>query len=672
MRKLFVLVGMFVLASIVLAACQPAEPQTVEVIKTVVVEKQGEKVVETVVVEVTPEPAPTEEPCNNPYLGSCKLDGNGIPPDFFMDEHVRKAFNYCFDWDTFIADALNGEAVQNVGVLIPGMLGYDPNGAKYTYDPAKCEEEFKQAWDGQVWENGFRMQIAFNTGNDTRQTIAQILQQNISDINDKFQIEIVGLPWPAFLKGVRNSQFPIFISGWIEDIHDPHNWAQPFLVGTYASRQKMPDDVASQFADLVNQGVAATDSAERADIYAQIQQLDYEMAPAIRLAVPLGRHYEQKWVQGWFYNPIAPTFYYNLSKSADAPNPDTLTVATIGDSDTLDPAWNYESAGDAIIMNVYDTLVTYNKDKATEFVPQLAESWEVSDDGMTYTFHIRQGVKFHNGNDLTPEDVAYTFQRGLLQGGGWSPQWLFTEPFFGTGIYDIAELVDPSGALDDDKDALQAADADKLMAACQTVTDAITYDNEAGTVTMKLAQPWGPFLATLAQSWGSIIDKEWAIEQGTWDGDCATWQKYYGVDSDTTPLKAIENGTGPYMLDHWTPGEETVLVAFDDYWRTEEVGPAFDGGPTGAPAIKRVVIKSVDEWGTRFAMLQAGDADFAYVPLQYVSQVDPYLSEVCTYSIESAAFECAETDTPDQPLRLFKNMPNVSRTDAFFVFNITH
>ncbi len=268
--------------------------------------------------------------------------------------------------------------------------------------------------------------------------------------------------------------------------------------------------------------------------------------------------------------------------------------------------------------------------------------------------------------------MAYTFQRGLLQGGGWSPQWLFTEPFFGTGVYDIAELVDPSGALDDDKEALQAADADKLMAACQTVVDAITYDNEAGTVTMKLSQPWGPFLATLAQSWGSIIDKEWAIEQGTWDGDCATWQNYYGVDSDTTPLKSIENGTGPYMLDHWTPGEETVLVAFDDYWRTADVGPVFEGGPTGAPAIKRVVIKSVDEWGTRFAMLQAGDADFAYVPLQYVSQVDPYLSEVCTYSIEAAAFDCAATDTPDQPLRLFKNMPNVSRTDAFFVFNITH
>ena len=361
--------------------------------------------------------------------------------------------------------------------------------------------------------------------------------------------------------------------------------------------------------------------------------------------------------------PVVPVEF----KSAD---PTTLYEITgAGDTDTLDPAWNYESAGDAVILNVYEQLVTYNGPDATSFVPALATDWTISDDGMTYVFNIRQGVKFHNGADMTAEDVAYSLQRGVLQGGGWSPQWLYTEAMFGTGIYDIAELVDESGDLDDDPEGLQAADPDKLLAACEAVQNAIVADDAAGTVTINLIQSWGPLIATLAQSWGSIIDKDWAIDNGTWDGDCATWQNYYGITSEDAPLREVMNGTGPYMLDHWTPGEETVLVANPNYWRVEQNVPVFEGGPTG-PQVERIVKKLVGEWGTRFAMLQAGDADFVYVPRENVSQVDPMVGELCEWSVEDAAFNCAPTDNPDAPLRLFKGHPSVVRTDAFFTFNI--
>lgn len=651
------LLGLLVVAGLILSAC--GGPQAVQ---TVVVE--GTPMVVTATAE------PTEEPCDNPFVGSCELDGNGIPPDFFSDIHVRRAFNYCFDWDTFIEDAWNGEAVQSVGPLIPGMTGYDPDGPTYSYDPAKCEEEFKQAWDGQVWENGFRMQVAYNTGNITRQTTAQILQANLAEINENFVIEVVGLPWPAFLAAIRASQLPLYISGWIEDIHDPHNWAQPFLVGTYANRQNLPDDMVAEFEELVSAGVAAQSNAERAEIYQQITAMDYENSIAIRLAVPTNREYLQDWVEGYYFNPIHElrSRFYTLSKSSDAPDPETFTYALFGDADTFDPAWNYENFGDAVILNTYDQLVTYNGADATTFSPSLATSWEVSDDGTVYTFNIRDGVTFHEGQELTAEDVAYSLQRGVLQGGTFSPQWLFTEPFFGTGIYDIAEVVDPSGDLDDDPEALQAADSATLVDVCEQVTDAIVADEAAGTVTMTLSQAWSPFLATLAQSWGSILDKDWAIENGAWDGDCGTWQNYYGVTSETTPIRDVINGTGPYMLDHWTPGEEIVLVANEDYWRTE---PAFEGGPTGAPSLKRVVYAEVDEWGTRFAMLQARDADWADVDRQFVDQVDPLVVETCRANMDEGGYTCEESNA-DGVLRLYMGDPETTRTDAMFVFEVAH
>jgi peptide/nickel transport system substrate-binding protein len=268
---------------------------------------------------------------------------------------------------------------------------------------------------------------------------------------------------------------------------------------------------------------------------------------------------------------------------------------------------------------------------------------------------------------MTAEDAAYSFQRGVLQGGGFSPQWLMIEPFLGLGLFDIAELVDPEGTLVDDPEALAAADPDLLLEACERVTSAITSDNAAGTVTFNLAQAWGPFLGTIAAGWGGVQDKAWAIEQGAWDGDCSTWQNYYSRDDETTPLATVMNGTGPFMLDHWTQGEEYVLVRNDNYWRSE---PAWDGGPSGPAALERVVYRIVNEWGTRFAMLQAGDTDFTTVPRQNVTQVDPLVGERCEYNADTADFDCAATDNPDGPLRLHIGAPGVSRTDAMFVFDI--
>ncbi len=350
-------------------------------------------------------------------------------------------------------------------------------------------------------------------------------------------------------------------------------------------------------------------------------------------------------------------------------DPNTYFRPTFGEPETLDPALDYETAGGEIVSNVYDTLVFYNRQKADEFIPQLATEWTLSDDGLTYTFTIRQGVKFHEGGDLTPEDVAYTFQRGLLQGGYASPQWLLAEPFFGVGLDDITMIVD-EGASADDREALSANDPAALVAACETVKAAIVADDAAGTVTMTLKQPWGPFLATIANNWGSIMDKEWVIENGGWDGSCDTWQNFYAMTSEEDPFTAIANGTGPFKLDHWTRGQEIVLVRNDDYWRTE---PAWDGGPTGPAALERVVIQKVDEFGTRFAMFQAGDADSLVVGSQAdYAQVDPLVGEECLYNTETGDFDaCTPVGDGSGPIRVYKGIPQVTHTDVFLNFNIS-
>jgi peptide/nickel transport system substrate-binding protein len=337
-------------------------------------------------------------------------------------------------------------------------------------------------------------------------------------------------------------------------------------------------------------------------------------------------------------------------------DPNTFVSATFGGPETLDPALAYETAGGEIIQNVYETLVFYDGIHTDQFVPMLAESYEISDDGTVYTFNIREGVKFHDGADLTPSDVAYSFQRGLLYGGHSGPQWLLAEPFFGVGLDDITSLVD-DGASADDREALSANDPATLVAACETVKSKIVADDAAGTVTMNLAQSWGPFIPTIAQGWGAILDEDWAIAQGAWDGSCETWQNYYAEPSESNPLSTVMNGTGPFVFDHYTNGEELVLTRNDNYWRE----PA---------KLERIVFKYVDEWGTRFAMAQAGDADFVAVPAENRSQMDALSGELCEFDLAANEYKPCELTDDSQAFRLYKGRPGITRTDMFFVFDI--
>src|SRR5574340_287593 len=683
MRKLMTMLGVLVVLSMVLAACgttQTPVPTTAPAETTAPT---------TAPTEVVATEAPAEPVSLNPYLGSGKLDGNGIPADFFSDVHIRKAFAYCFDWDTVINDVYRGEAVQSMTLSLPGMPGYSADSAHYYLDLDKCAEEFKLAdvdKDGvaagedpdDVWEMGFRVQMLYNTGNTTRQIMAEIMQANLAEVNEKFVVEVLGLPWPSYLAAQRAHKIPIMTAGWLEDIHDAHNWYQPYTTGTYGARQNMPDDLRAQFKALLDEGVSLVDPAARHEVYLKFNQLYYDTVPGIPLVLITSHGYEQSWVQGRIMNPIfSGTYYRTISKTDAAKDPTNFVDATIGDADTFDPALAYDTSSGEVLQNVYETLVFYDGIATDKFVPQLAESYEVSADGKVWTFKIRQGVKFHEGGDLTASDVAYSFQRGLLQGGYSSPQWLLAEPFLGVGNDDITMIID-EGASADDREALMATDPAKLVAACETVKAAIVADDAAGTVTMTLAQPWGPFLPTIANGWGSVMDSEWVMANGGWDGSCDTWQNTYGMVSADDPFTAIANGTGAFKLDHWTPGQEIVLTKFDGYWGE-------------AAKLDSVSIKIIPEFGTRFAMLQAGDADSIDVSVENRPQVDEFVGvmqvydmaagqygpdqAVCSYDstkLGVAAFvPCAAGETGNgQPLRLYIGRPGLQQDVILFNFLI--
>jgi peptide/nickel transport system substrate-binding protein len=355
-------------------------------------------------------------------------------------------------------------------------------------------------------------------------------------------------------------------------------------------------------------------------------------------------------------------------------DPTTFVMQEIsGGPSTLDPALAYDSASGEILQNVYDTLVFFNREKKSELVPMLAtevpttKNGGISADGLTVTFKIRKGVKFHSGEEMTVDDVAYTFQRGLLSGGSNSPQWLFAEPLFGSTIYnDIVDQLDPDGekGLIDNRDGLKAEDPAAVQALCETVKSKIVADSAANTVTFHLAQPWGPFVITFSNMWGSIQQKAWNSANGAWNGDCATWQNYYAPTADELNADGFgkkANGTGPYKLNNWGD-TELIMDSNESYWMDK---PMWSGAPTGAPKLKTVIIKYVEEFSTRFAAMQAGDADaiMAGSPQDW-----PVMDEQVGATCDKDGI--CKIDDAAKPLVRYVNQDVSNRTDAFFNFKI--
>jgi len=233
--------------------------------------------------------------------------------------------------------------VRSNTVMLPGMLGYDENAPIYNYDLAKCEEEFKlsrwkeeevevtdaegktskvvqytPAEDGPIslWDTGFRLTMGFNTGNTQRQTIGEILQNTISQVNPNFVIEVTALPWPTFLSIQRAKKLPMFTIGWIMDMYESHNWVVPYTTGTYGVRQQLPKDLMEKYSAINSKAVKEVDPEIRDEIYrTEFNPLFYENCQGLILFEVNGRRYNTRYTHGWYYNPIYPgDWFITLSK----------------------------------------------------------------------------------------------------------------------------------------------------------------------------------------------------------------------------------------------------------------------------------------------------------------------------------------------------------------------
>jgi peptide/nickel transport system substrate-binding protein len=231
---------------------------------------------------------------------------------------------------------------------------------------------------------------------------------------------------------------------------------------------------------------------------------------------------------------------------------DTLVIADkLDDIVSLDPAESFEFSGNDLLNNVYDTLIELDPADLGPLQPGLATAWEVADDGMTYTFTMREGAKFHTGNPVRAEDAAWSLQRAVILNK--TPAFILTQ--FGFTPENVAEKI-------------KATDDATLV----IVTD----------------KAYAPtfFYNCLTSVVASIVDKEEAMAHEA-NGD-------FGFEW----LKTNSAGSGPYKLRQYKPSDSYVLEVVPGNWR-------------GDPPLARVFVRHVAEPATQRLLLEAGDIDIA-------------------------------------------------------------
>ena len=206
---------------------------------------------------------------------------------------------------------------------------------------------------------------------------------------------------------------------------------------------------------------------------------------------------------GLFAAPLATT-----PATAQVP-PDVLVVGQIAEPASMDPHVVTAVNDFRILVNVYDGLVRY-KPGTLEVEPALAESWEISDDGTVYTFHLRDGITFHDGSPFDAEAVKFNFDRMLDE----------SHPYHDTGPFPLSFFF-------------------------SAVEETEVVDER--TVRFHLNEPYAPFLSNLAYPTGLIVSPTAVAE--------------HGADYARNP-----SGTGPFKFRLWESNRQVALERNDDYW----------------------------------------------------------------------------------------------------------
>jgi len=367
-------------------------------------------------------------------------------------------------------------------------------------------------------------------------------------------VNLHGADWPSYKKNRDSESMQVYVYGWYPDYIDPDDYIQPFLDSVGGSWLHM-NYKNPQMDALIAQARSTSDPTQRAQLYSQIQSIMVQDAPIVPVFQGSAFAVTKPDVKGVNLDITQNMYYWLITPPAGK---DTLIVGTTDSVETsLDPAEVWDYFGAEMIQNLGAPLVYIRPGSSAgpnDFVPALAKNWTSSADGLTWTFNLRQDLKFYDGTPFDASAVKYSFDRniGIAMPDG---------PQVGLGYSDIIGSVEAPSQYQ---------------------------------VVFHLKIPFAPFLALMAFSGSSIVNPKLAPN--------TPGQAVQYTEGDARASNP--NDLGPYLLTEWS------RKAGKDYEMKLDANPNyFDAANV---MNKHIILKFYADATSLALAIKSGDIDMAF------------------------------------------------------------
>ena len=370
--------------------------------------------------------------------------------------------------------------------------------------------------DGGSSGGGKHLKVVLQHGNNSRPympwpvDVAKQVAASLEEIG--FEVEVRPEEWSSYLEAVQNGRHQMALLGWSADVPDADNFLYVLLDKDNArlgSANNISFYTSEEVHELLIKARRTDDAPERERLYAKAQQLILRDAPMVPLV------YGEKMIA--FRTPfgqigVEPVNHPQL-RSVPSPKDGTLVFLRGNDSVKLDPGDSTDGESSKVIEQVYDTLLRF-KPGSIEVEPSLAASWDHDEARTLWTFHIRDGVRFHDGTPCDGAAVVNAFER---QRDPTHPHHYDDAEFaYWKDLFGFVERVEPGeGPLD---------------------------------VVFRLNEPAPPFFLAMLAAFNTSIPSPANLDKGA-------------LAARRSPV-----GTGPFRFSSWDPGVEIRLERNDDWW----------------------------------------------------------------------------------------------------------
>ncbi|MGL5749341.1 MAG: ABC transporter substrate-binding protein, partial [Paraclostridium sp.] len=486
--------------------------------------------------------------------GGTNGGGEGNPLDVLANENARAAIAMSIDRQA-LCDTLLNNGTKPASYLVAETLAINEDGKDYREVAGQMgynhdDEKAASSWEKAKEEVGFDTVtlelLTFDSENSKRQ--AEFMQAELQGALPGLTVTIKQQPFKQKLEVEGKGDFHLSYAGWSPDYPDPLTFLETMQSGIqYAKNTNYNNE---EYNKLIEEAKNASSQEESWSKYAEAEKMMLEDAYLVPLTQTGSSYLQKSYISGRLTPSFGVPAIYNWLELGEGKK--ELNITGSSDIPTLDVSKAEDTVSSEVLMNTMEGLVKIDKDG--NIVPGIAESWEKSEDGKTWTFKLRNNAKWSNGDSVTAKDFEYSWKRTL------DPA---TASTYGFIMYDIVGAKDYNLGKVDNADNVGIKAVDDYTLQVELVRPVHYFDS------LMFFKSFLPQNQKIVEQFG----------------------QEYGTDKD----KIVFNG--PFTLSEWKLEDIYVMSKNPGYWDASSV------------KVDKINTKIVKDANAALNLYETGDID---------------------------------------------------------------